>query len=511
MPNVTVHIAESGTKLKDGGRSLPGHMWYEITDSNGKSTSYGFAPDEEHEGRPWGPGQVYDSDSANYTTTAYSRTIEITQAQYDALKSFGDDPAAGGFDLYYRGLSNSCIDFTWKALEKAGLNPSGFEGKVLPTSNIERVKQIVAPAIGERPSARISDRTTTNGVVTTGDFFVLIGGAPAARRGDIVVDPLGVMSIVSFSQTVWIGSAEAARMGDLAAPNLSKVATGVPGVVAAPPKGFNLTTDAKDRPAEQALSEDNVVGPHIEGKVRDTDGDGQYDTGDFDAAAANILFKKEVDPYSGKPSAGGTFGMDLFSVKGHAHTVSPENGMGGSARAEGALAAGTIGGIVSDGDGSLLGLDATGRMFYAKAEVENWSGYNSDTGEYGIRQMGGAKASVLSGELHGNAQMPVISTLLPFVPPALARKVPFFGEFIMGVDATVGGDLVSAGGDAGYEATYNPKKRRVQLGVSGGVALLLGLKFDLKVYFERVPAKRATPKPGPVILATGELTVLIGD
>ncbi|WP_154235702.1 hypothetical protein [Xanthomonas oryzae] len=73
----------------------------------------------------------------NYQGREYSRTIEITQAQYDAMKNFGDNPAADGFSTYYNGLNNSCIDFTWKALEKGGLNPSGFQGDLWPTNNIE--------------------------------------------------------------------------------------------------------------------------------------------------------------------------------------------------------------------------------------------------------------------------------------------------------------------------------------------------------------------------------------
>ena len=34
------------------------------------------------------------------------------------MRKFGENPAAGGFDMYYDVLRNSCIDFTWKALEK---------------------------------------------------------------------------------------------------------------------------------------------------------------------------------------------------------------------------------------------------------------------------------------------------------------------------------------------------------------------------------------------------------
>jgi len=132
MPTVTINIAGRGTNVSDDGTGNPGqssvgHMWYELNNSQGQSESYGFAPVEH--GDPFGPGKRYDNDSSNYQSRDYSRTIEITQAQYDAMKNFGDNPAANGF-TDYNGINNSCIDFTWKALEVGGLNPSGYEGSI---------------------------------------------------------------------------------------------------------------------------------------------------------------------------------------------------------------------------------------------------------------------------------------------------------------------------------------------------------------------------------------------
>ena len=36
---------------------------------------------------------------------------------------------------HYNFLTNSCIDFTWKALEVAGLNSSKYQGSLLPMKN----------------------------------------------------------------------------------------------------------------------------------------------------------------------------------------------------------------------------------------------------------------------------------------------------------------------------------------------------------------------------------------
>ncbi|WP_429326016.1 calcium-binding protein [Paraburkholderia sp. GAS348] len=56
------------------------------------------------------------------------------------MERFGDEPGDYGFDMNYNGLTNSCIDFTWAALKEGGLNPSGFEGGLLPTLNIINVE-----------------------------------------------------------------------------------------------------------------------------------------------------------------------------------------------------------------------------------------------------------------------------------------------------------------------------------------------------------------------------------
>lgn len=147
---VTIYVAAPGTPLLDGGTSAAGHVYYTV--DNGRQTiSYGFAP-KEH-GASTGPGEVYNSDAQDYQSPYYQRTLEISKEQYGKLKEFGATPAKHGFDTEYHGLNNSCIDFTWGALNHAGLHRTnllsmpdrGFEGALKPLGNVEYIRSIRAP------------------------------------------------------------------------------------------------------------------------------------------------------------------------------------------------------------------------------------------------------------------------------------------------------------------------------------------------------------------------------
>ncbi|MDR3345793.1 MAG: calcium-binding protein, partial [Campylobacteraceae bacterium] len=145
MPDytLTIKIAEGGTEhIDENGKattSAAGHMWYSLSDGEGNKSSYGFASDEA-KAKPFGKGQWITTDDATYQDTYYTVQIPISEAEYKALKEFGEAPKAHGFDAdRYNALNNSCIDFTWKALETAGLNEKCYEGKILPTSNAKKI------------------------------------------------------------------------------------------------------------------------------------------------------------------------------------------------------------------------------------------------------------------------------------------------------------------------------------------------------------------------------------
>ncbi|MFA5455500.1 MAG: calcium-binding protein [Sulfurimonas sp.] len=139
-----VHIESAGTEYTGGGlipKSLAGHMWYEIyqKDSNGNIIS----GDGKQLNAGYTSDGVVNNDGTNYAgDPAYSsKEILLTQEQFDTLYNFGSPvesnlSAQHGFgnDDYWV-HSNSCIDYTWKALELAGLNPSGTEGALWPSAN----------------------------------------------------------------------------------------------------------------------------------------------------------------------------------------------------------------------------------------------------------------------------------------------------------------------------------------------------------------------------------------
>ncbi len=159
MPyTVTIKIAEPGTPLKDGTPSTPGHMWYSISDGNHRN-SYGFAPIEH--GAIKGKGQV-TADDGEYRSTYYQRTLEISKEQYEKLKEFGDTAKAGKekyTSLYYLDVRHNCVDFTWGALNHAGIHThrmlphavgidvtdKSYEGSLKPTRNMDDVQRIKAP------------------------------------------------------------------------------------------------------------------------------------------------------------------------------------------------------------------------------------------------------------------------------------------------------------------------------------------------------------------------------
>jgi len=173
MPKLVIKIADSGTIYRDPVKgdnpSLTGHMWWELHDSNGQVTSYGFSPKDGYEGMPIAPGSVKYNDSSRYDfSTAkgdYKSEFEITDAQLETLKRFGDKPNLKefGFDMRYNGLSNSCINFTYKALDIIGFVPKGYDGDVWPTLNIDNIKAL--------PSSNKSD--TKIFISSNGGLFLL--------------------------------------------------------------------------------------------------------------------------------------------------------------------------------------------------------------------------------------------------------------------------------------------------------------------------------------------------
>ncbi|MGR0116462.1 XVIPCD domain-containing protein [Ralstonia pseudosolanacearum] len=170
---VTIYIAAPGTPLLDskghtsGIASDPGHMFYAISNGVDEPRSYGFAPVQH--GSMDGPGHIAHDDVQTYKDPVYSRTMEISQDQYETLRSFGDRPDQFGFDTRYRDVRNNCVDFAWAALNQASIRrqdhtdvlppigidvriplPNTANGKsaLRPTQNITDVKSITDPMLG---------------------------------------------------------------------------------------------------------------------------------------------------------------------------------------------------------------------------------------------------------------------------------------------------------------------------------------------------------------------------
>ncbi|WP_370659369.1 XVIPCD domain-containing protein [Xanthomonas euroxanthea] len=118
--------------------------------------SFGFAPSARPRAQRSDsddiPGEVSGKDVENYRDPQYARTMEISKDQYDRIREFAADPAKHGFDMRYDTFSNSCVDFSWAALNHAGLyrqtvlgGIKGYEGEPKVLHNEPEIQNLKAP------------------------------------------------------------------------------------------------------------------------------------------------------------------------------------------------------------------------------------------------------------------------------------------------------------------------------------------------------------------------------
>ncbi|MCS3746891.1 hypothetical protein FHY18_002487 [Xanthomonas arboricola] len=148
---LTIYLASPGTPLKAGGTSFTGHMFL-ATNDIGKDNfnSFGFEP--RHDFQKSGVGRVSAEDVESYKDPYYARTMEISKDQYDRIREFAAAPAKHGFDMRYDTFSNSCVDFSWAALNHAGLyrqtvlgGIKGYEGEPKVLHNEPEIQNLKAP------------------------------------------------------------------------------------------------------------------------------------------------------------------------------------------------------------------------------------------------------------------------------------------------------------------------------------------------------------------------------
>ncbi|MFN6338975.1 MAG: calcium-binding protein [Cyanobacteriota bacterium] len=121
--------------------SLPGHMYISISDGSGASQGYGFHPNPK--GLPLaGNGEVRKDELAKYPpeNIPYKFEFIISEKQYREVKDFAEKAfwRENPDWLAYNVMTNSCVDFAWAALSKAGITPFGryWNGLILPVDNV---------------------------------------------------------------------------------------------------------------------------------------------------------------------------------------------------------------------------------------------------------------------------------------------------------------------------------------------------------------------------------------
>jgi hypothetical protein len=100
---------------------------------------------------------VYTNDNANYSQTYYEWSVPVSQSQYQNIRAFAEDARVNGSFGDYDGLTNSCIDFTFRALQVGEVLPPSLRydsnAQVWPTHNVSAINKVLSEYLGVNPNA----------------------------------------------------------------------------------------------------------------------------------------------------------------------------------------------------------------------------------------------------------------------------------------------------------------------------------------------------------------------
>lgn len=349
-----------------------------------------------------------------------------------------------------------------------------------------------------KPAARARiDSSAHTGPIQSGSPNVIIGGFPAARKGDpLSCSQHGQGSILSGSTTVFVNGLPLAREGDKTGCNTSAtpaVATTQP----APPQYWGGTA-AKGAGKDGAIHGDvydaRVLGAYA--SLEDKSGFGKPDTASAGFALADITvgntksqdkYKDEVRTKVGVANASGTLvtdRADYGAINLNANATAIQYGASGSIGKEGEQ----YGGVGGD-------------VYLATAEAKAVSEmYDGNKGRYGFNVELGAEAAAVKGEA--------------------TAKADFYGVVV--ADGKLSGSAGSAGASAGVGTWIDSTDYSFNLKVSGELAVALGLGGDASIKLALKPIldwiyddDESKPSPaagsGDGVIKTGCVTVLVGD
>lgn len=197
-----LHIESPGTKYthEDGTvtSSPAGHAWFEVISPEGISAQSGFGPDVAKSDMSSVQGHVLGNDGEAYSgSPAFTAIYAITQEQAATLGTFRQDPKQFGFNKdSYHALTNSCVDFVWKALETIGMNPLKRQGEIYPMDNADDFLKLRNPAISAKPAQSdkidppISLFQDPLSLLPNLDPYPVNAWTPMLPGGSIIVSPL---------------------------------------------------------------------------------------------------------------------------------------------------------------------------------------------------------------------------------------------------------------------------------------------------------------------------------
>jgi len=351
-----------------------------------------------------------------------------------------------------------------------------------------------------QPAARAQiDTSAHSGTIQTGSPDVIIGGFPAARKGDALsCSQHGNGAIVGGSGTVFVNSLPLARMGDQTQCNTSS--TPIPPANKAAPTQYWGGTLAK-KAGEDGLIHDEFYDARILGayaNLEDKNENGDLDTLSTgftveDLTMGNLksedLFRGEIRNKVSVVNATGSIyggGDNIYGLNSGATATGIQYGSTARAGNKGWLY-GNVSGDVNVGSAE------------AKALLEI---YANSKGRYGFNFDLGAEAHVFKAEAVGNLDV--------------------LGFLVVEAKAAGVAGSVAIGGGGGL--WWDTNDASVNFRLSGRLAKILGLRVDLegKIVFGRYetlfdeiykiingPIARPTDSGDGVILS-GCTTVIIG-